>query len=226
MQEQFENVKIEGMTNEKMNQAIEIAMKAYNPNQVSGATAQIHALFPDMSKAQLAQVRSIVDYNRAYDQNGALMEQMERALGCGDKDNMDYKAVDKLLNRRAEILAQSKGMARPISQNASDCPKGSKMLHVIGRTPEPEMPEIEPVVIEEEPISVPEYTPIITDNTPIQPVMLRKMAVQVEEPAMGREYLAKNVSDHWNNAEVQKSIPDEEAEKIIRFHERLAGKSK
>ena len=221
LQEQFENVKIEGMTEEKMNQAIEIAMHTYDPNQVSGATAEIHKLFPDLTNAQLKTVREIVDYNRSYEQNGELMDQIGRALGCGEKDGMDYAAAAALLDKRHAILSLSNGPSRPISQNGPDCPT-STMLAVRG-TPAPKVPEIEPEIeVAEEPVVVP---PTKVLDTTVPEVKRMAVAAKVEEP-MGRQYIAKSVSDHWNNAKYQKSISDEEAERLIRIQEKLAGKSK
>ena len=223
LQEQFENVKIDGMTEEKMNQVIEIAMHTYDPNQVSGATAEIHKLFPDLTGAQLKVVREIVDYNRAYEQNGELMDQIGRALGCGEKDGIDYAAAAALLDKRHAILSLSNGPSRPISQNGPDCPT-STMLAVRGApAPEPKVPEFETEVeVADEPLVIPP-TKALDTSVPA----VRKMAVvaKVEEPA-GREYLAKNVSDHWNNAKRQKTLSDEEAERLIRIQEKLAGKSK
>lgn len=223
LQEQFENVKIDGMTDEKMNQAIEIAMHTYDPNQVSGATAEIHKLFPDLTSAQLKTVREIVDYNRAYEQNGELMDQIGKALGCGEKDGMDYAAAAALLDKKYAILSLSNGPSRAISQNGPDCPT-STMLAVRGApAPEPEISEFETEVeVVVEPLVIPQ-----AEDSDTTVLALRRMAVvaKVEEPA-GREYLAKSVSDHWNNAKIQKTISDEEAERLIRIQEKLAGKSK
>ena len=222
LQEQFTNAKIEGMTDEKMQQAIDIAMKTYNPNQVSGATAEINKLFGGLGKDELKTIREIVDYNRAYEQNGELMEQMERALGCGEKGNVDYEGVEKLLNRRAEILAESNGPSRPISQNSPDCPSSTMLARRgISTAKVAEIPEEVEVV--DEPVRLPETKAIVNDEPlPAAP----KMRVAQVQENMGRQFLAKSVSDHWNNAKIQKTISDDEAERLIRIQEKLAGKSK
>lgn len=218
LQRQLENVNANGMTDEKMNQVIEIAMRTYDPNQVSGATAEIHKLLPDLSKDQLKTIREIVDYNRSYEQNGEIMDQLGRALGCGEKNGIDYEAAADLLNRRNAILSLSNGPSVPLSQNGPECPT-STMLHV-RRTVAPQMPEInDEVVIEDDPIIVPE-----TKSIPEQLPAVKKLAytpvAKVEEP-MGREYLVKNVSDHWYNAEKQVSRPDDEVEVLIQNQEAL-----
>lgn len=214
LQEQFENVRIEGMTDEKMQEAIDIAMKTYDPNQVSGATAEIHKLFPDLTKAQLKTVHDIVDYNREYEQNGALMDQIGRALGCGEKQNLDYENAAKLLDDRYEILSRSNGPSRPISQNGPDCPT-STMLAVRG-VPAP-VYEVE--IPKEELVIVPAVAPLRMP-TPHVELLKNESVAQVEEQ-MGRKYVAKSVSDHWHNAESQESISDEQAEILIKNQEAL-----
>ena len=100
--------------------------------------------------------------------------------------------------------------------------KGSKWA-AVAKTPEPEMPELEEVVVQDEPINITESVPVIEDNLRA-PAVMPRMAVQVEQPAAGRELLAKSTSDYWNNAEVQKSLPDDEAARLVDNQE-LLGKN-
>lgn len=218
LQEQFENVKIEGMTDEKMQEAIDIAMKTYDPNQVSGATAEIHKLFPDLTKAQLKTVHDIVDYNREYEQNGALMEQIGRALGCNEKDGIDYAAAAALLDKRHAILSLSNGLSRAVSQNTADC--NETMLAVRG-VPVAKVPEFgTEFEVADKPITLPE-TKLVVDETPFSVPKMRVAQVREET---GRIYPAKNVSDHVNNAEIQENTSNSEAGRLIDDQDLLSKK--
>ena len=109
LREQFENMHIDGMTDEKMNKAIEIAMHTFDGNQVKGATGEISSLFENLSSKQVQTISKIVDYNREFEQYGEAMTQMKDAL-CDKTDGMQYDKVGNLLHDRAPILARSNGL--------------------------------------------------------------------------------------------------------------------
>jgi len=125
---QFENLKLDGMTDEKMSQIIEISMKTYDSSEVGDATQQIRALFPDMDKAQISKVSQIVNYNRRFEANGKTLESIFNAIGCGEKIE-DGKAANDLIDNAQAILRQSKGPARIVGQNV-EC--NDTVVHVIG----------------------------------------------------------------------------------------------
>lgn len=125
---QFENLKLDGMTDEKMSQIIEISMNTYDSSEVGDATQQIRALFPDMDKAQISKVSQIVNYNRRFEANGKTLEDLFTAVGCGEKLK-DGKAANDLIDNAQAILRQSKGPARIVGQNV-EC--NDTVVHIIG----------------------------------------------------------------------------------------------
>ena len=218
LREQFENVNIEGMTDEKMSKAIEIAMETYNHNQVAGATAEIRELFPDMNKDQVAMVSKIVDYNRRFDENGEQLEQLLRAIGCDEKDGIDYEASKDLLNQREAILKMSDKQTR-LSSRTPGCDE--VMTHVRHVDQPVEEPKTF-VLPEEAKISV-QDTPLRTRAMPDYGPEQQPMPADEAEP-LGRQYIAKNVSDHWNDARIQKTISDADAERYVNNQELLSEK--
>ncbi len=150
---QFENLKLEGMTDEKMSEAVEISMQVYDPSKasVSEAAEKIHELFPDMSAKELAKVSEIVKYNVRFEQNGETLEDLLKAMGCGD-ELKNPGAANDLLVQTNEILGRSTGSAMPIGQdqNCEDVVvhivKGHKVVEPVYE-PEPvQEPVREPLV--------------------------------------------------------------------------------
>lgn len=218
LREQFENVNIEGMTDEKMSKAIEIAMETYNNDQVAGATAEIRELFPDMNKDQVTMVSKIVDYNRRFDENGEQLEQLLRAIGCDEKDGIDYEASKDLLNQREAILKMSDKPTRLSSRTPGCNERMTHILHVDKPVEEPKTF----VLPEEAKISV-QDTPLRTRAMPDYGPEQQLMPADEVEP-LGRQYIAKNVSDHWNDARIQKTISDADAERYVNNQELLSEK--
>lgn len=212
LREQFENVQIEGMTDEKMQQAIDIAMRTYDPNQVAGATAEMKELFPDMNKDQIRTVSKIIDYNRRFDQNGEQMEQLLGTIGCGEKEGIDYEASSALLNKRAEILAQSNKPTRLTSQNAG-CEEPMTHIRHIEKPVEEPVEEYKPDLPEPEKIKV-QKTPVRTRAMP--DMAPEEQPVAEEVTPVGRQYEAKQLSDHYSDAGKQKTISNDKAERFVR----------
>ena len=212
LSEQFASVQIEGMTDEKMQQAIDIAMRTYDPNQVAGATAEMKELFPDMSEKQTQTVRRIINYNRQFDENGEQMTKLLEAVNCGDKEGMNYETARNLLNQREEILSRSKGDAVLDSQE-SDC--GGRMLHSrpMNKPVEEPVEEYRPDLPEAEKIKVQE-TPVRTRAMP--DMAPEEQPVAEEVTPVGRQYEAKQLSDHYSDAGKQKTIPSDKAERFVR----------
>ena len=152
------------------------------------------------------------------------MTALYKYLFCDGKlEDLDQSALDHLMNAKEYMLghsdADNHNVIVKFVQHCKTAGNGSRWAG----TPAPKVPEFEEEIeVAEDPIYIP---PTKALDTTVPAV--RKMAVvaKVEDPT-GREYLAKSVSDHWNNAKIQKTISDEEAERLIRIQEKLAGKSK
>lgn len=125
---QFENLKLDGMNDEKMSKIVEIAMKTYDSSEVGNATNQIREVFPDLSKAEVSKISEIVNYNRRFEANGKTLESIFNAIGCGEKIE-DGKAANDLIDNAQAILRQSKGPARIVGQNV-EC--NDTVVHIIG----------------------------------------------------------------------------------------------
>jgi len=217
---QLNKINIEGMDTEKREAIIKIAMETYDKPQVAGAVEKIHEMFPDMTRAQLTKVRVIVDYNRAFNENGEVMEQLQRAVDCGDMNGFDKDRVTLLLNQRAEILARSNSDAVAYSQEVGDC--NGTMLHsrkiqaeepVQEPVPEPELPPLADPVIEDEPIVVPE-APVLEDTMP--KVKLAEYKAPVEEEKIARIFASEHRSDNeCDHITGQKEYKDEQLKSMV-----------
>lgn len=120
-------------------------------------------------------------------------------FGNGKSEDIDAQTAKHVINAQAFINATGDRMVRMTSLEQNDeYGKGSTWEEILPTVEEVEAPEPE--------------MPII--------VPLHHMPhAKVEEP--GRHFFTKNVSDHWNNAQHQHTISDEEAEQMIDKQERL-----
>ncbi len=169
LKHQFENLNIDGMTDAKMSQIVEIAMKTYDPNQVGAATAQIHEILPDLTTKELSKVSQIVNYNRAYEQNGEVLEKLHDAVFCNNKEGLDYKATNELVDQTQAILAQSnRGDITPEGRSVG-CPDTVLHTRKIPQAPvqEPDEPEFHDEIEELEDTNEP-VTRIPDEPIPVQ----------------------------------------------------------
>ncbi|MBR2299939.1 MAG: hypothetical protein IJ870_05145 [Alphaproteobacteria bacterium] len=212
---QLKELNIEGMDSEKMQAVVAIAMETYDKPQVMGSVAKIHEMFPDMSQDQLRKVSIIVDYNRAYNENGEAMEALRRAYECHDQSGLNKETMG-LLEKRHEILSKSHGDARADSIEESGC-KSNTMLSSRPRAHQP---------VENTPAEVP--TKATIEKVPAGPQgELRYTSTDtIKAPKLrgqlwGRVIQGQHEGDLLNNVEGEKVITNEQAEAYISAQQKL-----
>jgi len=220
---QLMKLDIEGMDGDKMQAVIDIAMGTYDKPQVMDSVAKIHEMFPEMNKGQLTKLAKIVDYNRAYNENGEALEALTKAINCHDQSGLNEQTTE-VLSRRAEILSKSTGDARADSIEAGNC--NSTMLHSRAK------PVVVTQTVEEttEVVKKTKETMLTTTQEikgQVEHTSEAKLATRAAAPApktpSGREGFSQFESTLQSDDPNATTITDEQAAEAIKDQQRLQG---